>query len=341
MSALLPVGGGVLSDIITWVRRIIKSPSAQAITDQTISDYINRFYVYDIPERIQLFEMKRQYTFETIPNVFQYQFPFQNYQGLRQPAYCDGVEIGFFVNEEQFYNIYPELVLNEQPIQGNGTAGPYTVTFGQSPVLPGFTDALGNLLPYVYITAIGPSGNQIYVVDNGFSGLIQTDATFQQNSTSTGPAPLIGTINYLTGTATFTLNTSVIPAGNIITVQSSPYSAGVPRIMLFFNNIIKLYPVPDRAYKIQAEAYINFAQFLNTSEANTFAYMAEYIARGAARKILSDTGDYEQFQFYEPLFREQENLVLRRTSRQNLTQRTPTIFATASGGQNQALYTRY
>ena len=28
--------------------------------------------------------------------------------------------------------------------------------------------------------------------------------------------------------------------------------------------------------------------------------MCEYIARGAARKILSDTGDIEQFQFYEP-----------------------------------------
>ena len=28
--------------------------------------------------------------------------------------------------------------------------------------------------------------------------------------------------------------------------------------------------------------------------------MAEYIARGAARKIMADTGDQEQLMFYEP-----------------------------------------
>ena len=35
--------GNVVSDIILWVRRIIKQTSAQSITDQTIGDYINRF----------------------------------------------------------------------------------------------------------------------------------------------------------------------------------------------------------------------------------------------------------------------------------------------------------
>jgi hypothetical protein len=55
--------------------------------------------------------------------------------------------------------------------------------------------------------------------------------------------------------------------------------------------------------------------------------MSEYIARGAARKILSDTGDIEQFQFYEPLFREQEMLVWKRSQRQFTATRTPTIFS--------------
>jgi len=48
------------------------------------------------------------------------------------------------------------------------------------------------------------------------------------------------------------------------------------------------------------------AAFLSTNQAAPFGYMCEYIARGAARKILSDTGDVEQFNFYEPLFMEQE-----------------------------------
>jgi len=60
--------------------------------------------------------------------------------------------------------------------------------------------------------------------------------------------------------------------------------------------------------------------------------MSEYIARGAARKILSDTGDFEQFNFYEPLFREQELLVWKRSQRQWTASRTPTIY---SQGINQ------
>jgi len=345
------VTGSVLGDIETWVRRIIKSPSSQAISPTTIADYINRFYVYDVPERIQLFELKRQYTFETIPNIFMYQFPFDQYQGLREPAYCDGVQIGFFMSNQQFYNVFPELVLNEQPIQGDGTSGPYTIEFGQFPILRGFIDDLGNLLPYVFITALNVANNQMYVVDDGNGLLLQTDATFQYDPSGTIPVydiatglininVVCGVIDYETGVATFTLNQGTVPSGNVINTQTSPFSAGVPRLMLFFNNTIKLYPVPDRAYKIQADAYITPTQFLTTNAAIPFAYMSEYIARGAARKILADSGDTEQLQFYEPFFREQENLVLRRTSRQNATQRTPTIFS-AQTMQNPYLYSQY
>ena len=55
---------------------------------------------------------------------------------------------------------------------------------------------------------------------------------------------------------------------------------------------------PDNQYLVELEAYLSPAAFMSTSSALPYAYMAEYIARGAARKILSDTGDVEQFQFY-------------------------------------------
>ena len=62
--------------------------------------------------------------------------------------------------------------------------------------------------------------------------------------------------------------------------------------------------------------------------------MAEYIARGAARKLLSDNGDIEQFQFYEPLFREQESLVWKRSQRQFTATRTETIYSGSGSGHN-------
>lgn len=344
MSALI-LSGGILSEVITWVRRIIKSPSDQVISDQTIGDYINRFYVYDMPERIQLFELTRQYVFETQRNIFMYQAPFyfdsngRNtgvplYQNFRPPAYADGVQMGYYQTNDQFYKIFPELVQNEVPILGDGTVGPYTVTLGRTPILRGFTDDLGYLEPYVFVTALDTTGTQRYIVDNGQGILIQTDATFQSTIVNNA-----GTVDYDTGAMQFTFD-QAIPSGNDINVQTSPFSSGFPRLMQFYNNIFRLYPVPDRPYKIEIDANITPAQFLDTSDSVPFAYMSEYIARGAAQKILSDNADFEQYAFYQPIFREQENLVLRRTSRQRAIERTPTIFSGQTFA-NPYIYTQY
>ncbi len=381
MSTALPqVGGGILSDIINWVRRIIKSSNASSISNQTIADYINRFYVYDMPERIQLLELKRQYTFETIPNIYQYQAPFttrttpvfpananpppfitnpnppQNqtvmpvYQNFMPPIYCDGVEIGWLQSVDQFYKIFPEFVNNEQPLLGDATPGPVTTVPGQSPILRAFIDDIGNLKPYVYITAFNENGDMMYIVDTpyrdttGLGILIQTDSTFQNiiGPILTGSPPNdggSGRVDYETGAVTFTFNANVADQ-TPIELQTSPFSPGVPRMCLFFNNIFSLYPVPSRAYKIQVNAYVTPAVFFDSTGSVPFAYMSEYIARGAARKILADSGDMEQLNQMEAFFREQENLVLRRSDRQRAVERTPTIFS-AQTGNNGWLYTQY
>jgi hypothetical protein len=87
-------------------------------------------------------------------------------------------------------------------------------------------------------------------------------------------------------------------------------------------------------YLVEMEAYLSPAAFLNTAAAIPFGYMAEYIARGAARKILSDTGDWEQFNTYEPLFIEQERLVWKRSQREFTATRTGTIFSDLEGQNN-------
>lgn len=335
-----------LNQVITWVRRIIKSSSAQSIDDNTIGDYINRFYVYDMSERLQLFELKTQYVFDTIPNIFTYQFPYPNYQLLENPVYCDGVQMGFFTSNDQFYKVFPEFVNNEQPQLGDNITGPYTFNVQRFPILRGFIDANNTLQPYVYVTAQAANGIQYYIVDSGNYNadgtgvMIETDSTFQNVLNADA-----GFVNYITGDITVSF-INLIPEfdnngnPNHINLQSSPYSAGRPRAMLFFDNVMKIYPVPDRQYKISIDTYFTPVQFLDTNNAVKYAYMMEYIARGAARKILSDVGDYDQFAFYEPLFKEQECLVLRRTSRQRSVEKTPTIFSGQSMN-NPFIFTQY
>lgn len=460
----------LLQDIITYIRRIIKSPSDAVISDNLIIDYINRFWLMDVDARVQLFDLRTKYQFQTTPGIDQYNMPlysiqtepgaqtiasFPVYQGFMAPARVRGVNVPFYTTRSDFTNIWPNIVQNLGQITlGNGTAGPYTIQIpiGTGPqsnnipplnnnfLIPGHVDMTGvlkantivqdpiygttlnlkvpttSVYSAVYFTATGANGQNIVAQDSGqflsnntdgdIYGLLMapgqapygnfalpngyfesdsitgiTQATqavitannnFQPNQTvqinsvsgmteingmtvtvvlssptnftislnTTGFTPYIagGTassqtnvINYNTGIATNVFFPAAIPNNYPINVQCYFIQPGLPRAILYYNNIITLRAPPNTQYLVELDAYLTPAAFLNSGDAIPFGYMSEYIARGAARKILSDTGDTEQFMFYEPLFKEQETLVWKRSQRQFTSTRTQTIY---SMGQN-------
>ncbi len=380
----------LLSDILTYIRRIIKSPSNAVISDDLLIDYVNRFWIMDVDARIQLFDLKTTYQFQTSPGVDQYNMPLYSiqtqsgnqvigmypvYQGFIGPAYINGIQVSLQNDRNNFFNLWPNVVQQMVVVQqGDGTVGPYNFTFPIAPqngtplnppiqaILRGHVDMAGiiatgnnidpplgttlnlnipstSIYPSVYITANDNNGTNIVVQDSGQFlssnpnyGLLMIPGTapfgyspFGTYNTTTN------TINYLTGEVNITFPVA-IPAGINISAQCHYFQAGLPRSILFYNNTLTLRSPPDRQYLIELDAYLSPSAFLNTDQAIPFGYMAEYIARGAARKILSDTGDVEQFQFYEPLFREQELLVWKRSQRQFTSTRTQTIY---SQGFNQ------
>jgi hypothetical protein len=190
-----------------------------------------------------------------------------------------------------------------------------------------------------FITTAAADGSNVIASDSGqfLSGAVNYGLLMTPGAAPLGNAVLPGgysatsnTINYLTGQITVTFPVT-IPAGNNIFSQCFYYQTGLPRAVLFYNNTITLRTVPDQQYLVELDAFLSPAAFLNTGAAIPFGYMAEYIARGAARKILSDTGDVEQFQFYEPLFKEQELLVWKRSQRQWTASRTESIYSQGFG----------
>lgn len=138
-------------------------------------------------------------------------------------------------------------------------------------------------------------------------------------------------INYFTGEVMNLTFPTAIPQGVNINAQCYFFQSGLPRAVLFNNNTLTFRMPPSQQWLVEIDAYLTPAGFLSTNQAIQFAYMSEYIARGAARKILSDTGDIEQFQFYEPLFLEQEQLVWKRSQRQFTSNRTHTIYSQGGG----------
>jgi len=459
----------LLSDIITYIRRIIKSPSDAVISDNLIIDYINRFWIMDVDARMQLFDLKTKYQFQTSPGVDQYNMPLydiqvepgnQNiswypvYQGFLGPAYINGIECPLQTQQSSFWGIWPKVTQQlDVVIKGDGGTSydfylpilPRHLNVPNNPpisgLLRGHIDISGiiasgqNLDPPVnntllvnpstpynghsiipitsvdsafFITSIDATGANVVVQDSGqfltgnvnegllmkpgtapwgciplpggystsftitgasqsnpailnivnsfivgqsisISGVngmtelngntfivtdatpttvtINVDSTFFTAYTSGGVAKTSSnTVNYLTGhvQVTFPVN---IPAGNDINVQCYYFQTGLPRAILYYNNSIIIRSPPDQQYLVELDAYLSPAAFLSSSQAVQFGYMSEYIARGAARKILSDTGDVEQFLFYEPLFKEQELLVWKRSQRQFTATRTETLYS--------------
>lgn len=386
----------LLQDVITYVRRIVKSPSNSLITDALIIDYINRFWLLDVDARIQLFDLKTKYTFETTPLISDYNMPLYNiqvepgaqtiasfpvYQGFMQSCYANGIQVPFYTQRESFWNLWPNYLQYLNPAAvGNGTAGPYEITIPYFPAIPGHIDMTGimsiinaggpNMDPprvdsyttgtptdyipivpttsvysAVYFTATAANGSNIVVADSGqfladntdgdLYGLLMVPGNAPNGNTrlSGGYSTSSNTVNYNTGVANITFP-EPIPVGANIQSQCYFYQQGLPRAILYYNNCLTLRPPPDIPYLIELDAYLTPAAFLSTSNALPFAYMSEYLARGAARKILSDTGDIEQFQFYEPLFKEQETLVWKRSQRQFTATRTGTIFSDLQGQSN-------
>ncbi len=387
----------LLNDVITYIRRIIKSPSNAVISDNLLIDYINRFWIIDVDARLQLFDLKKKYQFQTTPGVDKYNMPLYDvqtqpgiqqigmypvYQGFLGPCYINGVQVPLQTQKNQFYNTWPNVTQNLGVVtQGNGTQGPYTIQLpllpGNQPqnpplngILRGHIDMQGiiatgnNIDPPVsdsvnaaaniasvpvtsvdsnfFLTSIGADGANIVVQDSGWflDGNVNYGLLMQPGKAPNGNLALTGgysttsnTINYFTGEVTVTFPVA-IPSGQNINAQCLFFQSGLPRAILNYNNTLTLRSPPDTQYLVELDAYLSPAAFLNTDEAIPFGYMSEYIARGAARKILSDTGDVEQFQFYEPLFIEQELLVWKRSQRQWTATRTDTLYSQgfAQGG---------
>lgn len=393
----------LLQDIITYVRRIVKTPSNAQITDDLIVDYINRFWLMDVDARIQLFDLKTKYQFMTVPGVDQYNMPlytiqnsggtfqigpFPVYQGFMGPVFVNGIEIPFHTERAIYNNIWPEYIPQTTQVgTGDGTNGPYTfnlpfLTNSGTPAFPPYNSAIlrghvditgiiaflngggagdppltndGALIPSIPTTSVDSKvyfsatdvneanvvvqdSGQFFDTDNNCGLLMQPgDAPFGNATLPNGYTASQNCINYISGVASNVYFPVAIPSGNPIYSSTVFYQLGLPRSVLFFNNVITLRAPPDRQYIVELDAYLSPAAFLNTADAVPFAYMSEYLARGAARKILSDLGDVEQFNFYEPLFQEQELLVWKRSERIKTSTRTQTIYSAGLGSKYGAL----
>lgn len=308
-----------LSAIRSKVRKLTARISASQITDAQIDDYVNTYYLYDMPETLRLLKLKDIFTFTTEPNIEFYPFDNENYITVEGPVYCGGQQMQYFQDLDLFYRQWPKVNFIQQFATGNGGAGPYTGFVTSTPFLRSHNISPTSLVGKdvrILITANTSGSSATSAIDDGNGGLVDAN---------TGAA-LAGSINYTTGAIDVTFS-NIVPAGTPINIQCIPYVASMPRTICFYQNQFLVRPVPDKAYIIEINAFRYPTQLLAANDSPELDFWWQLLAYGAALKILVENGDYENAESLRPYYTEQLLIVQRRTIKQQTTQRSSTIYS--------------
>ena len=287
-----------LARIRQTVRNITGRRSVDQLTDADLDNFINDFYIYDMPERMKTLQLEVMRSFVLQPNIDTYGPAIYgaDIYDVKPPVYVAGYQVSYHQSPEQFYRIWPWL--RYKVIVGTGTGVANCV----------FT-----------LPAIPALRNTVMISAGALAGQDDGAGSF------TGDVLAGGTINYISGLVNITFN-AAIPVGTTIFAQYWPYVASRPRDIMFFQQQFVVRPVPDTPYVVQFVGLRTPTALLAAGQSPELLEWWQLIAYGAALKLLVEQSDMEQYGNLYPVFQEQMNLAQRRALKQLATQRVQTPY---------------
>jgi hypothetical protein len=322
-----------LDTIRIKVRRLTRSLSPAQLTDAQIDDYINTFVLYDFPEHLRLFNLRKTFEFFTEPYVDVYKTDYVNpasplyqfkekYTTVHPPVYIAGYQTLFVESREKFYGIYP-MLNSIASIGATGTGAQLAFPGTVANVVNGTILLRNNVL----FDSIDVNGNGLSMIDYPINATYGNLYIPGGAPTSTTALDVNNNINYTTGQYIVTFATA--PAnGATINSQIVLLQTAIPKAVLFYDGQFTVRPVPDQPYRINMEVYVRPTEFLSSTPNQQVDLQEwwQYIAYGAAKKVFEDRMDMESVQMIMPEFKKQELLIQRRTIVQYTSQRAATIY---------------
>ena len=329
----------------------------------SIDDYINDYYLYDMPEDLRSLRLRNFYTFTTVPNCGTYAIP-QNVNQIYDPIYIDNYQFGFYQDPSIFYNIWPELnFIDRNLFTPDGVTSTFTFTLTQTPVQQG-TVVIG-LTPNINGQAAGAL-ETFTDTDQPIPLDIPVKQYFVNPGVLTGNQGGTGTINYLTGAVT--INYAVAPPnGTTSSCHYHPYVASRPRDIMVWQQQVFIRPIPNDTYSVKMMAYmlpttvmsaatnatnrpsiyVDPATTPSSSPTNTtveiqgfsgnsnslptdlpqFSEFWQLIAYGASLKIFTENGDWPEYENYIQQYEKARLLVQRKTLKQIAQNRIHTAYS--------------
>lgn len=320
------------------VRRMTARYEPEQMTTAQIDYYINLAYTIHMPEEFKNLKLSKPLVFYTVPNVDTYDFVYEDHPTnpqtgtqatdspgniqLTPPVYCQGYILRYFQDKTTFYNRWPKLTVNQIVNTGDGSAGPYKGTIPSTPFLRAQLDIFGNVTEAaVIISAFDNTGYNMYFTDSP-----QSNSNIGNLVDTLGKN--VGTVNYLTGAYTFTLNgAATIPKGDNIYASVVPYQSSRPTDVIFTNQQITFRPVPQQVYQVEFQISQQPTQLIEEGSAPELDEWYLLICCLAAKLIYTDFPDPEGMATLMPILDDQICKAQRRTLKQLSTQRAATIFS--------------
>lgn len=321
------------------VRELCASPGEQQLTTAYIDETLNNFYANDFPYGIKLDQMRDVYTFYTQPYTDRYPLDVNYNQGVRGPAYVDGIQAFYLKDREEFLRTWPKWPTLFTQFSSATNVFNFTVP---GPFLSG----------EVTIGGTDSTGTTFTISDNGYGVLqsIVSNPVVSIPAQDTNPAlpgmynintqnpglknpTNIGTVNYVTGQIAFTLPNSLFP-GTTLNVKVSQYQTGRPFSLLFWNNQFTVRPVPKAIHKITVETYLTPVQFMSSTNNPILNQWSFYLGYGTACEIVRRRQDTSSLQNLMEGMKRQEALVLERQATEEIGSRNSTIFSSSVPQQN-------
>jgi len=299
------------------VRKLTHSPDPNQLSDAQINEYVNTFLLYDLPQELALNTLKTNFQFYTKENQDTYEnsttigdpfYQFKDkYTAIYGPIFVDGYQIRLSQSQQEFYRLYPQTSENIQVGTGDGLTTAFSGTLSKAPVLQNT----------VAFSAIDVTGATSTIYDDGTAVMSTNDGT--------------GTINFDTGAYTLLFNNA--PAsGEVLNVSYYSYQPSRPNAILYFDNKFVLRPVPDKTYVVKLQVSVRPTELLSTGQSPELEQWWQMIAFGAAIKVYQDRMDPEGVELLMPEFKKQETLVLRRTLKNMMKERSSTIYTSGFPG---------
>jgi hypothetical protein len=285
-----------LAEIRSGIRNVTGRPlNSSDLTDTQIDNFINKFYLYVLPDESKPFKLLVDYKFNTLMNQVTYAFDLNTYLSLEPSFFCNGNILLYYQDRSLWIRDYQYQYNQSTAATGGGVLTSFNgVT--TPPIIPGtvvFTDN---------VEVFSDDGNGILTGSLGGSG----------------------TFNYNTGVWAITFNTAPALGQNII-LTTAPLNNGRPRAMYYDGQgTIQFSPIPDQSYTIEGSAYIQPTAFIEggagsqTPLNDYFGYVMIY---GTSLEIFRQFGQLDQKAQYQPEYDYYLDLFIGRSTQQYSNQR--------------------